>query len=231
MAATNLKREFNMQKVTFENPKSKSIPVGGLSALEQVKLGDPNQRLLDAAHDTCGGPAVWRYRKLAETYELLALSEIAPRFKVELLDLREALRVVVLMQVSVPCQPDATGNPRIVKQTRLGIKYPEEIIRMPVPGFSIVEIIQPKGVWHANVSFEGAQMLCLGAQIPAGIQLKEIILMTYGALCLQTVMIDEMDAAGVLNPEAARWWQHSTKLIPLSWASFLENHRFGAEQR
>jgi len=217
--------------VAVTTPKSKSLPAGGLSALEEVALSASNQRLLDAAHDACGGPAVWRYRKLAEAYELLALSEIAPLFKVAFLDLREALRAVVLMHVPVPCLPDADGNLRIAPRTRLGIRYPEEALCRPVPGFSIVEIIQPKGVWHANVSTEAVQMLCLGAHIPAGIRLKEIVLMTYGALSLQTVMIDEMDAAGVLNPEAARWWQQNIKLVPLSRVSFLDNHKHSPEQR
>ncbi len=84
MGAANPKRQSKMQKITSDNRKSKSLPFGVLSALEQVKLGAPNKRLLDAVHDICGGPAVWRYRKLAEAYELLALSETAPRAKQEI---------------------------------------------------------------------------------------------------------------------------------------------------
>jgi hypothetical protein len=65
------------------------------------------------------------------------------------------------------------------------------------------------------------QPLCLGARLPAGIRVKELVLMAYGALSMQTVMIDELDPAGVLNPVAARWWQANTDRIPLSRAAFL----------
>ena len=127
------------------------------------------------------------------------------------------------MRVPTPCLPDLDGNLHIAPQTRLGITYPEEALRLPMPGFALVEIIHPRHVWHANVSSEGPQMLCLGTQLPVGIQLKDIVLMTYGAITLQTVMIDEMDAAGVLNPDAARWWQQNIHRLPLSKEAFIEN--------
>jgi hypothetical protein len=208
-------------------PKTNPAPLRGLSALTQVKLGESGRRLLASAGRTLGGPMTWQHRKLAEAHDLLALAQIAPRFAVQFLDLRESLRAVATLQAPVLCLPDAGGNLRIARRALLGIRYPEEALRTPLPGFSFVEILEPKGVWHANVSAESVQMLCLGAQLPAGIQLKEIVLMTYGALVMATVMIDELDPAGVLNPEAARWWQHNIKLAPLSRASFLDKPKTG----
>jgi hypothetical protein len=38
---------------------------------------------------------------------------------------------------------------------------------------------------------------------------------------MQTLKIDERDAAGVLNPQAARWWQQNTDRIPLTSVPFL----------
>jgi hypothetical protein len=201
----------------------KSVPLGGLSALEKVQLNHANRQMLKSSLSSCAGPAVWRNRKSAEAHDLLALSELAGRLKVEYLDLQESLRALVVMRVPTPCLPDSEGRLRIVPQTRLGINYPEEALRLPLPGFALVEIIHPLQVWHANVSPQGPQMLCLGAQLPAGIQLKDIILMTYGAISMQTVMIDEMDFAGVLNPDAARWWQQNIHRLPLSKEAFMDN--------
>ena len=91
----------------------------------------------------------------------------------------------------------------------------------PQPGYAFVSILQPRPVWHSNVSPDQNQVLCLGPQLPAGIPLKEIILMTYGALTLQTTQLDRLDPAGVLNPAAAEWWQHNTQWIPLTREPFL----------
>ena len=201
----------------------RSVPADGLSALEKIQLGPANRQMLDSSNQTCSGPAVWRNRKFAEAHDLLALSEIASRFKIEYLDLRESLRALVVMRVPTPCLPDLDGNLHITPHTRLGLTYSEEALRLPMPGFAFVEILHPLNVWHANVYSEGPQRLCLGAQLPAGIQVKDIILMTYGALSMQTVMIDEWDAAGVLNPDAARWWQQNTHRIPLSKEAFIDN--------
>ena len=209
------------------DPQTHPTPPRGLAALAEVKLGASGRQLLDSAGRTCGGPKAWQNRKRAEAYDLLALAQIASRFTVEFLDLRESLRAVATLQAPVPCLPDADGNLRIAPRALLGIRYPEEALRIPLPGFSFVEILEPTGVWHANASAESVQMLCLGAQLPAGIQLKEIVLMTYGALVMATVMIDELDPAGVLNPEAARWWQHNIKRAPLTRASFLDNRKPG----
>jgi hypothetical protein len=212
-----------IQRQPNEILRGKTIPAGGLSALEKVQLSSAKQKMLDSARRSCSGPAVWRNRKSAEARDLLALEEIAGRFQVEFLDLQESLRALVGMRVPTPCLPDLEGNLYIAPHIRLGITYPEEALRLPMPGFALVEIMHPRQVWHANVSTEGAQMLCLGVQLPAGIQLKDIILMAYGAISMQTVMIDEMDAAGVLNPDAARWWQQNIHRIPLSRETFFDN--------
>jgi hypothetical protein len=211
-----------------ENFKDRSLPPGGLSALEKISLSSANRQILDSSNQTCAGTVVWRNRKSAEAHDLLALSEIACRFKIEYLDLRESLRALAVMRVPTPCLPNSEGNLHIAPFTRIGLTYSEEALRLPMPGYAFVEIIHPLNVWHANVSSEGPQVLCLGAQLPAGIQVKDIILMTYGAISMQTVMIDERDAAGVLNPDAARWWQQNTHRIPLSKEAFIDNPKLNA---
>jgi hypothetical protein len=210
-----------------QKPVYKSIPSGGLSALEDFQLNSTNRQLLDSLGRSSAGTDVWRNRKLAEAHDLFALCELASRLKVEILDLREDLRALVAISVPTPCMPDLDGELHIAPQIRLGIVYPEEALRFPTPGYGFVEILDPLHVWHANVSNEGAQVLCLGTQLPAGIQLKEIILMTFGAISMQTVMIDELDVAGVLNPDAARWWQQNIHRLPLSKEAFLDKPEAG----
>ncbi len=210
--------DYDLKKTPAPRNRAPAI----LSALHEVSLSASRQRLLEAAARLCGGPAVWRHRKLAEARELLALSEIASRLTVESLDLREVLRALVSLRVPVACLPDGQGTLRIHPKAILGLYYPEVALRTPLPGFSFVQILYPTGVWHANVSSKADQMLCLGAQLPTGIPLKEIVLMAYGALSMQAVMIDERDTAGVLNLEAARWWQQNIHRVPLSREPFVD---------
>lgn len=198
------------------------IPPAGLRALSEVKLNTHHQKLLDFATLTCGGAPVWRHRKSAEGRDLLALAQISNRLRVEWLDLFADLRALVHMEVPVPCLPKPNGPLEIAPLATLGITYRQEAMLTATPGPSFVQILAPRSVWHANVSVKYGQLLCLGSQLPAGIPLREIVLMTYGALSMMTTQLDLLDPAGVLNPGAADWWQRNTKLIPLSREPFLK---------
>jgi hypothetical protein len=194
----------------------------GLAALPTVTLTPENQRLLDEARAAAGGTAMWKARKAAEARDLLALSQLAPRLLVQQLDLRESLRALLSLRVPVPCRLPGEDSMLVIgDQVLLGLTYPQEALRQQLPGYGFVQILAPLGVWHANVAYGPVQPLCLGAALPAGIRVKELVLMAYGALSLQTVQIDETDSAGVLNIEAARWWQLNVARIPLSRTPFL----------
>ena len=106
-------------------------------------------------------------------------------------------------------------------QAVLGLTYPQEALRQALPGYSFLQVLAPGDVWHANVAFGPVRPLCLGAALPANVRVKELVLMAYGALSMQTVQIDEQDAAGVMNAAAALWWQQNTARAPLSRAPFL----------
>jgi len=195
----------------------------GLSRLAEVKLSPDRQQQLELAEVSSGGSADWRGRKRAELWDLLALSQLAPpgRMKLEFLDLRVALRAVVLLRVPVPCMPLPRGELLVATRALLGLTYPQESLSRPLPGYAFIQVLSPQRVWHANVAPEAAQPLCLGAQLPAGIRTKELVLMTYGALSMQSIMINERDPAGVLNPVAAEWWQRNITSIPLTRTPFL----------
>jgi hypothetical protein len=197
------------------------LPKDGLSALASVVLTPPNQAFLDQAAASCAGTFVFQNRKRAEARDLLAMAQISSRLQVQFLDLTEAFRALVVMQVPVPCLPAPGGELIIASEAVLGLTYPQEALRQQLPGYAFLQVLAPDTVWHANVAPDHVRPLCLGTRLPAGIRVKELILMAYGALSMQTVQIDERDAAGVLNPAAALWWQRNTHRIPLSRSPFL----------
>jgi len=197
------------------------VAAPGLSDLAKVQLDERHQGILSYAGNTCGGAAPWRQRKFAEVRDLVALSQISSRLKIQCLDVSVDLRAVVEMRVTVPCLRGPDAPLEIASLAVLGVIYRQDVLVTPQPGFSFVQILAPGPVWHANVSHDQNQVLCLGSSLPVGVPLKEIILMTYGALTMQTVQLDVGDSAGVLNPSAADWWQHNTKKIPLSREPFL----------
>jgi hypothetical protein len=162
-------------------------------------------------------------RKKAEARDLLALSQIAPprRMRIDLLDLSEALRALLLLRVPVPLQPEGAGRLPLADHAVLGITYRPECLVQALPGFAFVQILAPARIFHPNVGANPGQLLCLGAQLPPGIRVTELILLSYGALSMQTVMLDEMDPAGVLNSDAAIWWQQNMHRLPLTKEAFL----------
>lgn len=195
---------------------------GRLRDLGKVVLNPRHQAMLDFAVKHCGGDAAWRGRKRVEAQEILALSQLAPpgRLTVQFIDLREVLRALLITRVPVPCHPDANNELRVADHAVLGFTYPPEAVRMPLPGPAFFQILEPQGVWLPQVD-PAIQRHCVAALVPAGTPCKELILMSYGALCMQSVQVDELDPAGVFHIEAARWWQQNMHRAPLSRTSFL----------
>ena len=187
-----------------------------------VQLGKANRRILEEAHGRCSGPAPWRYRKLAELHDVLALAELSQRIVIERIDLQETFFCQVFLHVPIPLRPETSGRLQTADGARLAIVYPEEALRRPMPGFAFITILDPLNVWHANVAPDGIQALCLGPSLPAGIRIRDLVLMAYEAICLQSVMIDETDPAGLLNFDAAVWWQQNLTLAPLTKKAFLD---------
>jgi hypothetical protein len=208
------------------NSPGRSGRPGGLTDLASVELLPDSKQLLERAELHTHGDAAWRGRKRAEATDLLRLAQIAPnnRLRVVDIDLTEDLRALIDMRVTVPCRRDNNGQRGelfVARRAFLGLTYPRETMYQSLPGFAFVQIVAPANVWHANVAVEPAQLLCLGDRLPVGVRVKEIMLMSYGALTLTSIQLDPGDAAGVMHPEAARWWQEHTQWIPLSRVPFL----------
>ena len=104
-------------------------PKRGLSALAEVQLDGRYRQILEFARDTCGGPAAWRQRKLAEVQDLLALAQLSSRLKVQRLDVSVDLRAVVEMRVTVPCLRQPDDPLEIAPRALLGVMYREDVMR------------------------------------------------------------------------------------------------------
>jgi hypothetical protein len=212
------------------NPETKPVapsrPVAAsLSSLGGVPLVPAETDFLASARANCGGPAVWRERKLAEGREVFALSRFSERFTVLAMDLQEDFRAMLVMRVPVPVRLPGENTLTMPAEAQLGLTYRAENLRLPSPGFAFVQILAPAHVWHPQVAAHpsGIQALCLGSQLPAGVRVRELLIMTYAALAMSSVQLDAADAAGVMRPEAARWWllPANRRRIPLSREPFV----------
>jgi len=193
----------------------------GLSELAKVHLdAEQAERLERAASNSGGSPAI-RARKKTEARDLLAMSQIASRLQVVEFDLASSLRAVIRLRGPVPCRPTPDGPLRIEYDTLLGLNYRHESFARSTPGWGFFQLLMPRRCWHANVSGDAVQALCLGPQLPAGVRVRDLVLMAFGALTMQTVQVDEYDPAGVLNKEAAIWWQANLDLVPLTNEAFI----------
>ena len=180
----------------------------GLATLEQIDLTDNRRKMLDAAFRINLGPNIWQDRKATEAYKLLALSQLAgsERMRVLELDATTELRTRIWMKTPVSLGPADDGTLRTAGEAVLGLVYPHPILAMPLPGYAVASLIEPQ-CFYPNVGGAPGQRLCLGARIPKGTPLSECVLLCYGLLTMVTVMLDPDDQAGVMNTDAATWFQ------------------------
>lgn len=203
---------------------------GGLSDLSGVVLDARHLDAFEQAERGNSGSPIWRQRKRAEAWDFFALAQVSGRIRVIMADLTGTLRLMFELVAPVPTLPDPAGRLVVADRALVGLSLPEEALREPLPGYACVTLLRPSTVWLPNAappdpSFRGpgpGQPLCLGASIAAGTPVKELVLQTYGALTLQSVQLDERDAAGVMNAAAAEWWLQTDTPIPLTRAGFLE---------
>jgi hypothetical protein len=201
-------------------------PNAGLADLDGVVLDHEVQAQLDGAAAMAGGEPSWRARKRAEAHRLLALARIAgpQRLAVHMLDLADEFRAVVRLNTPVAMTPDPNGALRVADGAVLGIRYPQQALAQPMPGFAFVRLLSPPvGAWYPNLCAE--HLLCLGASMPAGIPVTELVLGSWGLLTMQSVMLDPSDHAGVMNADAAAWWSEHADLMPLTAEPFLRPDR------
>ena len=204
-----------------------TTPLPGLSGLGQVKLDPPYQELYDAAKSTCAGPAPWAARKLREACDLMALAQVSQRMDLQWLDLRDDLRVIFHLRVPVATRPDPHGDIVIRNYATIGLTFCAEAARLPQPGYSFVHLLAPAWAWYTNIlpAFgprpDFGNPICLGTTLPAGSRVRELVVLTYLSLSMQTIQINPADSAGLFRPEVARFWQRNLDRIPLSRTPFI----------
>jgi len=196
-------------------------PPYGLSDLRRVELTWQQRKGLNAANADSQGPPEWRARKLVEATDVLALSQIAARMQVLALDMRTELKFMIRLRCPVPCKSPASDDIAVAPYADIAIRYPEEILRGPLPGYALIQIVAPRWVWLPNSSFDVAQRVCLGVSIARNFPLKEVILACHAVLTLQAITLDSRDVAGLMNQAACTWWRANTHRIPLSRVPFL----------
>ena len=205
-------------------------PRPGLSRLSEVVLNNEFRKRWELETQFCLGSKPFRSRKRVEFHEFLALAQLSHRIEPVAANLEDTLQLLFVLRCPVPVMgSDKTLH--VLEEAQLHLRYREEAIRTPQPGYSFIEIVQPQGVWLPNAfsPSEAAgrgspgQVLCLGTSLPPGIRVRELILMAYGALTLQAVQMDALDPAGIMNREAAEWWQRNLSKIPLSTQPFLNS--------
>ena len=196
----------------------------GLGSLDRIALTADNQQMLAVAAASMQGVAPWPDRKLSEARQLLALGQLAgpKRMQVRELDLEQDLRAKVWFDVPVAMTPDSTGALRIEQGAVVGIIYPRVILSMPLPGYALTSLLEPKaGAFYPNLGSSRGQRMCLGAQLPVGIPVVELAIGAWSLLAMQTVMMDAGDSAGVMHMAAAEYWQANRGRIPLTREPFL----------
>ncbi len=201
--------------------------VRGLNDLAQIQIQPDRESAFDAACIRNGGSAAWQARKMSEGKDLFRLERLTGRLFVHHLDLTGDLHALIEMRAPVPRMPHPTGGLKIAHSSLLALVYRHEAIYLPQPGTSFINVLAPQAVWHPNVGTGGGHVpvLCLGPLLPPGFPVKHILLLTYISLTMTAVQFDALDPAGVLNHDAATWWQHNTRLLPLSNEPFVAPHQ------
>src|SRR5262245_3777908 len=204
----------------------------GLWDLPRVVLPPEQEALLAGIDHALQGSPSWQRRKKAEIRDLLALATLAPRLEVVAIDPRTALLARLVLRVPVPFRLPGMHDLAIAQRAHLVLRYPEEALRMPQPGYAFVEIERPLEVFHPNVGGPltpaggmlrgGPQLLCLGAHVAAGTPVRELVLATYQALGMMAYHVDPASGAGVMNREAAAWWAANLARVPLTREPFLD---------
>lgn len=206
-------------------------PASGLELLDDGPLSPALEARLQRALEGSRGEPPWRTRKAVEVRDLLALEAACPRLEILELDARTELVARLRLHVTVAvlegksyvhrATDPLAAELRLVHDVDLAVTYPPALLRGPIPGYGAVTIEAPRGVWHPNVSIEVDQRLCLGRNLPRAIPMRELVLLSFAALAMQSATLTHGDPAGVMNAAAVTYWSAHQGRLPLTRATLV----------
>jgi len=176
--------------------------------------------LLQRALATNSGRREWREFKAEQARELLELCAKSPRMTLLGLDLSGDFAALYGIAMPVPCRPIG-DQLRIVSRAIFNLRYAEEWRWQPPAGFEPLGVLEPFDLFGPNMVAAPHGGVCLG-HIPAGITVREIVLLGYFAVTLQTYQLNEVDPQGILNPAACEYFRLHQEWLPLTRAGLFD---------
>lgn len=199
----------------------------GLSDLDTVKLEAVREQRLTEVSAQATGTVPVRHRKIHDARQFLALEQISGRFFIRWLDLAGELRAIIEMRVPVPCRAGADQPVRLRSAATIAFIFPDAAAYAPQPGTVFAAVLFPKAVFHPLVGGpNGEQVICLGPKIFGSA--SRIFALIYSAMAMQGAtdsILDPRQPLGVMNPEAAMWFQSAASngriRVPLTNEPFI----------
>jgi hypothetical protein len=175
--------------------------------------------LLEEALRANKGSRPFREWKAGAAEDVVTLAEQTSRLGILSIRLDGDLRLAYEIQMPVPGWP-VDGRLVVESRAMFHLSYREAWRWQAPPGWAPLILLQP-AAFHPNVRPDRSGIICLG-HLPAGIPPREIVLLGYFALSLQTYALNEMDAQGVLNPLACAFYREHPELLPLTRKGLLD---------
>ena len=142
--------------------------------------------------------------------------------RVELLDInfQGDLNIAYRVQMPVPRWP-VDGKLQLGSSAVFHLHYREQWRWEAPAGWEPLGLFDPFDPYHPNMAPSLGGAICLGT-LPAGVSLKELVLMGYYALSLQNHVLDETDPHGVLNIPACEFYRNHPEYLPLTHAGLAD---------
>ena len=195
----------------------------GLSRLGKVELEGRFLEHYDRGIAKCHNAGFYENRMKVEFRDYLALAQVSGRIDPLDVSFEGTFRLHFLLRARFPLKNSA-GEVVVADRAALVLHYPESAVRESLKGTEFVRILGANA-FHPNISVADSilpfQALCLGPSVLQATRIRELILTSYGLLTLQSHTMDPLDPAGVLNAEAAEYWQQNCHRIPLSNEPFV----------
>jgi hypothetical protein len=176
--------------------------------------------MLERALAGNAGRREWREFKAEQARELFDLFAQSPRVTPLGLDLSIDFGALYSIAMPVPCRPQG-DQLRIANRAVFHLRYAEEWRWQPPAGFEPLGVLDPIDLFGPNMIAAPQGGVCLG-RIPPGITVRELALLGYFAVTLQTYQLNEIDPQGILNPAACEYFRLHQEWLPLTRAGLFD---------